>query len=36
MGDSDQYHRQADDARQLAAKSVCPDDKDFWLRMAED
>ena len=36
MGDSDQYRKQAEDARQLAARSVRPDDEAFWLRMAED
>jgi hypothetical protein len=36
MNDADRYRKQAEDARQMAAKSVSPLDKATWLRIAED
>jgi hypothetical protein len=36
MSDADQYRKQAEDARQIAAKTANQDCKTFWLRMAED
>jgi hypothetical protein len=36
MDNSDQYQRQAEHARQMAAKTTRQEDKEFWLRMAED
>ncbi len=32
----DIYRKNADEARQQAAKSISPDDKERWLKIAED
>jgi hypothetical protein len=36
VSDSDEYRKQAKEARQMAAKAVLREDQVFWLRMAED
>jgi hypothetical protein len=36
VSDSDEYRKQAEEARQMAAKAVLREDQVFWLRMAED
>jgi hypothetical protein len=34
--DADEFRKQAEDARQMAARSIKKEDKAFWLRLAED
>jgi hypothetical protein len=36
MSDVEEFRKQAEDARQMAARSIKQDDKVFWLRLAED
>jgi gluconate kinase len=36
VSDADDFRTQAEEARQTAARSLKPDDKAFWLRLAED
>jgi hypothetical protein len=36
LGDGDEFRRQAEACRQLAAAALKPKDKDFWMRLAED
>jgi hypothetical protein len=36
VSDSDEYRKQAEEARQMATKAVLGEDQVFWLRMAED
>lgn len=36
MSDADQFRKQAEDARAMAARSLTLGDKAFWLRIAED
>jgi hypothetical protein len=36
MSNADEYRKQAEDARQMAARSLKEEDKAFWLRLAED
>jgi hypothetical protein len=34
--DADRFRRQAEEARQHAAKAISPLDKEAWLKIAED
>ncbi len=36
MTDADDFRRQAEEARQTAARCLKQEDKAFWLRLAED
>jgi hypothetical protein len=36
VSDSDEYRKQAETARQMAAKAVLREDQIFWLRVASD
>jgi anaerobic glycerol-3-phosphate dehydrogenase len=36
VSDADDFRKQAEEARQTAARSQKQDDKAFWLRLAED
>jgi hypothetical protein len=36
MSDADEFRKQAEECRQLAATAIKPKDKAFWLRLAED
>ena len=36
MSDADDFRKQAEDARQMATRSLKQGDKAFWLRLAED
>ena len=36
MSNADQFRRDAEEARQSAARSTKQEDKAFWLRLAED
>jgi hypothetical protein len=36
MTDADDFRKQAEEARQMAARSLKQEDKAFWLRLAED
>jgi hypothetical protein len=36
MDDADQYRMQAEDARKTAGRSIRPEDKAFWLLLAQD
>jgi hypothetical protein len=36
VSDADEFRKQAEDARQMAARSLKQEDKAFWLRLAED
>jgi hypothetical protein len=36
VSDADGFRKQAEDARQMASRSVKQEDKAFWLRLAED
>jgi hypothetical protein len=36
MTDANDFRRQAEEARQTAARSLKQEDKAFWLRLAED
>jgi gluconate kinase len=36
VSDADEFRKQANDARQMAARSLKQEDKAFWLRLAED
>jgi len=36
MSDADDFRKQAEECRQLAAAAIKPADKAFWLRVAED
>ena len=36
MSEADDFRKQAEDARQMAARSLKQEDKAFWLRLAED
>ena len=36
MNDADEFRKQAEEARQTAARCLKQEDKAFWLRLAED
>ncbi len=36
MSNADQFRKDAEEARQMAARSTKQEDKAFWLRLAED
>jgi hypothetical protein len=36
LTDANEFRKQAEEARQMAARSLKQEDKAFWLRMAED
>jgi hypothetical protein len=36
VSDADQFRKEAEEARQMAARSLKQEDKAFWLRLAED
>ena len=36
MTDADDFRKQAEEARQMTARSLKQEDKAFWLRQAED
>jgi hypothetical protein len=36
VSDADQFRKEAEDARQMSARSIKHEDKAFWLRLAED
>jgi hypothetical protein len=36
VSDADDFRKQAQDARQMALRSLKQEDKAFWLRLAED
>ena len=35
MGSADRYHKQADEARWMAAHALKPENKTVWLRLAQ-
>ena len=36
VNDAEEFRKQAHDAREVASRSAKPEDKAFWLRLAED
>jgi hypothetical protein len=36
VSNADQFRKDAEEARQMAARSTKQEDKAFWLRLAED